>query len=952
MNPAPGEAILQTKIQIPRVRFRRVARRSLLDRLGQVEASRLTLVAAPAGFGKTTLLAAWANEAPHPVAWLTLDEADNVLDRFLTYLAAALSRVAPGVGVEALALIHSPRPLASEEFLTCLVNDLIDRPYPLVLVLDDYHVLESAPVQAAVEYLLDHLPDTLRLVIASRADPILPLARLRARGELLELRGADLRFSAHEAEEFLNQIMDLNLPAGQVEAIEERTEGWAAGLQLAALSLRDRKNPDHFIKVFTGTHHFILDYLAEEVLRRQPKHIQDFLLQTSILEWLTASLCDAILRDEGWRIKDESGTDLFIPHPSSFVVSDSPSLLILDYLERLNLFVTALDETRTAYRYHNLFADLLRYRLEQTYPDRIPTLHTRAARWFEDNGFVPEAVSHLLAAKDMKKAATLVEKAGEHLLGEGQANQLLGWLDILPASVFEINPRLDLQYCFALFTIGQTHRVEPHLRVVETRLASRLPEEIINNGISVRETLAEATASRALLASLQGNLGEVIRLSNLALQDLTPGHPMRSSLLIGLSTAYRMSGDSRQAVQALAEAAAFAQKVGQNTIAVAALCNQGEYLRENGELQYAAEVFRQAVALAIPEKGVVIPTASTAAAGLADIAFEWGNLPAARSYLHQALELDQAWQNQDSHIATLICQAHLAMAEGELNAGWELMAQVKDLAGGIHLTPMVSGLFENGIVLLELHYGDSTKVRQWLEDHPAGSLERLDFFKEQEAQIRVEAQVLLGIADSDPILLRAALDQLDQILPFLEASGRNGRLLEALALQALALSALGLEAEAQAALERSLELAAPQGYLRMFLDKGPAMQVLLQKIKTQGSFSPQAYLDRLLAVFAKEQPEAPYLKQAQEPGPSLTASRQIPQGRPSLGGFAGGPTLSARELEVLRLVAAGLSNQQVATRLVLAPGTVKRHLHNIFEELEVTSRSQAIARAHELGLLR
>ena len=680
-----SDQILLTKIQVPRLRPQRVERSRLSARLEQGAWGRLTLVCAPAGFGKTTLLADWARQSGRTVAWLALDDGDNIPDRFFTYLVAALARVLPGVGEAAQAMLRGPQPVQPEALIASLINDLAASAagtQPAVLVLDDYHLIQAPPIQAAVEYLVDHLPDGLHLVIAGRADPPLSLARLRARGEMNELRGPDLRFNTQETADFLNQVMGLALSAAEVEALEARTEGWIAGLQLAALSMQDRKDVDRFIKVFTGSHRYILDYLVEEVLRRQPEDIQAFLLKTSILERLCGPLCDAILKDEGSRMKDESEPAGFILHPSSF---------ILDLLEHSNLFLISLDDERHWYRYHTLFADLLRYRLEQTFPDQVEGLHRRAAAWYQANGLPMEAVAHWIAAKEWSQAAQQVQTAGEVQLNHGQGSAFMGWLDRLPAQVFEALPRLHLLYAWSLMQISQFARLEARLQEAERAANVRLQEAGTDDAADrpeMRLLMGEITATRAIMASMGGDMARVIQLSEQALADLPGDHTLRCTVLFSLGIARLLAGETRRAERVFAEVAAIAQQTGQLAAAATILANLGDARMILGDLEQARQAFTQAVSLAPKENPGALPVTSLGYAGLAFLEREQWNLSLAREHILKAIELDELWGNRDIHTVNLARLAQVYFSCGEVDAGWEALDRAAEIAREQRLTAM------------------------------------------------------------------------------------------------------------------------------------------------------------------------------------------------------------------------------------------------------------------------
>jgi LuxR family maltose regulon positive regulatory protein len=469
--------ILTTKLYIPAPRLNVVLRPRLIERLNEGLHGKLTLISAPAGFGKTTLVSAWVAACQRPTAWLSLDEGDNDPTRFLAYLVAALHTIAPNVGEGVLAVLQSPQSPPTESILTALLNEIATIPDNFVLVLDDYHVIEATPVDTALTFLLEHLPPQMHLLIATREDPQLPLARLRARGQLTELRAADLRFTPDEAAEFLKEVMGLNLSAEEIAALETRTEGWIAGLQMAALSMQGRADATSFIKSFTGIHHFVLDYLVEEVLQRQPDRIRSFLLQTSILDRLSGPLCDAVTGEE-----DGRG--------------------MLEALERGNLFVVPLDDERQWYRYHHLFADVLQARSIEEQSNQDPPLHRRASEWYEQNGLRADAIRHALAAEDFERAAGLVELAWPAMRRSRQEATLLGWVKALPDELVRARPVLSVVYAWALLDGGELEAAEARLRNTERWLDTTADVSERPEALSAEMVVVDEKQFRSLLASI------------------------------------------------------------------------------------------------------------------------------------------------------------------------------------------------------------------------------------------------------------------------------------------------------------------------------------------------------------------------------------------------------------------------------------------------------------------
>jgi LuxR family transcriptional regulator, maltose regulon positive regulatory protein len=917
-QPPAVDSLLRTKHRIPRLRPQIVVRQRLLDRLQSGIWCRLALVCAQAGFGKTTLLVDWARQSGRPVAWITLDEGDNAPERFLRYLHAAIQAALPGVGAAAAAMLQKPQPLNSlgtsaggfpEAFVSSLINDLDEQGTPAVLVLDDYHTLHNQVIHETVNYLLEHLPQNLLLVIASRSDPPLPLARLRAQGEIVELRGSDLRFTPQESAEFLNRVMGLNLTAEAVAILESRTEGWIAGLQLAGLSMRDRADSLQFIKSLSGSSRFILDYLVEEVLRRQPADIQEFLLKTSILERLRPDLCQAV-----------SG------HPGSRAV--------LERLEQANLFIQALDDEGGWYRYHTLFADLLRYQLKQTLPEQFEQLHLKAAAWYASNQLPVEAVSHFLAAGALPQAALLVEQTAEELLNRGQANRLLGWMDTLPQSVYHSRPRLPLLYVWGLISTSQFSLVEPHFQVVEAALQTWRPAETGSDARNLPEAIAvQLLATRAIVASTQGDLERTIQLSNQALAGLPPDVGLYGALHMGLGVAYHLSGNLQLASRSFAAASEASHKSGEIAVALTALFNVGDIQYECGLLHQAETTYRRGLDLAAAFSHDNLPVTGMAFCGLAGLYYEWDNLPAAMEFSQQAVELCGQWGNTNIQAASYGINGRILFTLGQREPASQALDRARDLAQKGGVTPNIHQLL--AVYQLEswLLQDELELAWRWIQAHPFDIHGTISYGDQFECLGRAWVMAARGRILKDPSLLESAYGLLLRLADNYQASGALDPAIHGLALQALCLVGLRRDAEALSVLQQALSLAQPEGYIRLFVDHGPAMAELLKTF----SLAPAApsvlkqYALELLGHFAVVSP-------AVGPAPRPEANR-LPE------------PLSERELEVLRLVAAGLSNQDIAARLTLASGTVKRHLHNIFGKLDVTTRSQAIARARSLQLV-
>jgi LuxR family maltose regulon positive regulatory protein len=928
--------LLTTKLHSPPYRPGFVSRPRLVSRLdkGLRLGCRLALLSAPAGFGKTTLLSEWIHhprEEPLAVAWISLDGDDNDPARFLSYLIAALQVIQPHLGDGLLDTLRAPQPPPLESLLVALVNEIADLPEPpaSILVLDDYHVIKARPVHQALASLLEHLPQPPQgphLVIASRSDPPLPLARLRGQGLLTELRIDDLRFTPGEAAAFLAQVGGLSLADQQVAALESRTEGWITGLQLAALALRPavsdpaggEERITRAIQDFAGSHRFVLDYLVEEVLQQQPEPVQRFLLQTSVLDRMTGPLCDALTGGQGGQA-------------------------LLEELERANLFIVPLDARRRWVRYHRLFADLLRARLPLLGPalDCPPAeeLHRRASAWYEEAGFPAEAVSHALAAQDLERAARLVETHGLPMLLRGELATLLGWLEALPGEVVISRPWLVLYQAWALVLSGQLEALEPGLDSLNKSHEVSLTSEMRGH----------AAAIRAYAAAMTGDISRAIEQAGQALA-LLPEEELVvrgvvSFTLGGISLA---AGQIARAREALAEAVSVGRRTGNLHVAVPALTRLADIQVEEGRLHSAAAAYREAMDLASQGSERPLPVAASAYSGLADLHYQWNDLDAARDYLAKGLHLGRQWGNVEALVEDYFDLARLHVAQGEIGLAVEAERQVERLLRGVTLNPPAQSRLAAHRARLALALGDLTAAGRWMAgtDLPASAPVRYLHLFEQTTWTRL-------------LLIRQELEEAQELLARLlnttEREGWMGRAIELLVLQARLHQATSHHTEehlarARAPLQRALTLAAPQGYVRIFVDEGAPLRSLLLDLRAWLAIEPPdagegearsllAYLDRLLLAFAPSQ--AP-----PEQRPVAASSPLAPGHVPGLV-----EPLSERELEVLRLVAAGRTNREIAGELVVALSTIKSHTHSIYGKLGVRNRTQAIALARELGLL-
>jgi LuxR family maltose regulon positive regulatory protein len=892
-----NDPMLATKCFIPSPRANWIARPRLTQQLDQGSERKLTLLSAPAGFGKTTLLSSWIKQRHLAVAWLSLDAGDNDPGRFLSYVIAALETRHAGIGETAALLLQSPQ-RSLESVVTLLINALSTRPDAMTLVLDDYHVVDAPPVHSALTFLLDHAPPQLHLILATRGDPPLPLARLRARGELTELRAAELRFTTHEASAFLNQAMALYLAPEQIAALEERTEGWIAGLQLAALSLqgRDAERISAFIQAFTGSHHYIMDYLVEEVLGRQPEQIQTFLLRTSILDRLSGSLCDA-------------------------VTGQNDSQTLLERLERANLFVFPLEEERRWYRYHHLFADLLRYRLHQSQPNRVFELQRRASEWYERTGLAVEAIQHALAANDFERAARLIAQAGGTMLRHGESTTLAGWLEVLPDDVVRSQAQLCVVHAWALLFAGQWDALELRLQDAERSVdahATQLPSA------EIQDILGQAAAIRATVAINRGDIGRTIELCHQALEGLPENNLLvRGVVSLVLGAAYELSGDVVAASQAWSEASTLSQASGNTQAALTAIHALAKLQVIQGHLRQAAESYQQAMQLGVNQDGRPLPAVGAAYVGLGDLLREWNDLSVAARHVAQGIELCKLWANMSYLADGYVTFAHVFQAQGDAAGALDMIQQAERMVQMQQVSHWIVSETATCQAQLWLMQGNMAAATRWAQEAGLRMEDEPGFGREAEHI----AWTRVLIAQHRPA---EAQQLLARWLPAAEAGGRIGHVIGMLILQSLALHAQDETAAALTTLERALSLAEPEGYIRTFVDEGEPMAKLLGRINVSREGGRlKDYVRKLLFAFGKEETLHPSALIAH---PSLVEP------------------LSERELQVLRLVAAGASNREIAKALIVTVGTVKAHMHHIYGKLGVQSRTQAIARARALHL--
>ena len=908
---SPPVPLVLTKVQPPRLRSVLVQRSRLLHQLEQAREGPLTLLSAPAGFGKTTLLTSWLASRGTPAAWFSVEPEDNDPVRFFTYLLTALQRLDRHLGSSLLPLLQSPRPVPLETLLALLLNELSARQGPsLVLVLDDFHVITSEPIHRATVYLVEHLPPQLHLVLASRADPPLPLARLRARGQLSELRAADLRFGQEEADQFLRSVMRLNLSGQESALLQSRTEGWIAGLQFAALALQGRPDSAAFLSAFSGSHRFVLDYLSQEVLARQPPAIQSFLLSTSILERLSGPLCEAVTGQQG-------------------------SQLILEALERANLFVISLDEERQWYRYHHLFAEVLRNHLKQHHPDLIPALHRRASAWYEQHGLPAEAVQYALAVPDVELAARLIEPIALPAAFQGQLFTVLGWLSALPEALVRTRPFLCVYYARLLMYSNQLEAAKVRLQEAEEGIREEMPAQ------QAQTILGGVLAVRAGIAYFSGDFPHAISLARQALALLPTAEVFpRASATVYTIRAYLINGDVTPAAEREVAAAVASVRISGNLFAtVISICLLAQLHVLQGRLRQATATYAQVVQ-AVLRPDVLHATFGSLSYyfGLGDLLREWNELETAEQHLVQGMTQCNEERSLDPSMAVLgyTALARVQQARGNTRDALATLDALAQVAEQRDFPPHLMTQVVAVRAQLELTQGNLPAALRWAETSGLSPDDaELSYPHEREYLTLARVRIAQGRANPSGPFLDDALALLERLLAEAQAKGRMHSVLEILVLKALALQGRGDLPAALDTLVQALNLAQPEGYVRLFLDEGPPLLSLLSQV---GETDPmlQGYVQKLLA----------HARLAPAPLPPASSHDHEPSQQLLLG-----EPLSEREREVLHLMAEGASNEEIAERLVIALGTAKRHVSNILAKLTVSNRTQAVARAREVGLL-
>lgn len=870
--------ILNTKINIPPPRSDLVPRARLIDMLDEADSHRLILISAPAGFGKTTLMSSWVADSRLPAAWLSLDAEDNNLTRFLTYFATALRSFAAEAGRTTLAMLHSTQPAPTKTVLTALINELSSIPDDCYLFLDDYHLINDQEVHSAFAYLVEHSPPSMHVVLASRSDPPLPLSRLRARGQLLEIRQSDLRFTPAEAATFLNQGVGLDLTVQQIASLEARTEGWIAGLQLAALSMRGSADREAFVQAFSGSHRFVIDYLADEVYSQQPEDLRQFLLKTCILDRFTASLCHAVTGRED-------------------------SVELLRVLEDSNLFLIPLDDRREWYRYHHLFSDFLRTRLDE---HSSVELHKNASQWFMSQGLLPEAVRHALATGDTVIAERVISQAAVEAINLADFQTLLGWMDALPEQTVRDNPVLASSMGIVLFMTSTYEHALPYAIAAENSISPDAPLFI----------QGQLLCLKAHLALCDDQLDECINFARDALEYLDEEHLFLRSLTLNvLGQVLEMKGDVAAAAGIYRQAFETGWQAGDRLGALVVFTNLIFALNELGRRREAVAWCEQVIGDGEAGSAQSLPLLDAVYLPWSLLAYEANDLELARRYAQRALEFLTAVKFPLGIIWGQYILARIDLAEGEYDLAKEISRKGYRLAARMGRGDVQGDWFAALEAQADLDRGELPAALNWAE---SGA-----FTPQDSPHIWFDHSYFTY---TRTLLAQGRFGDAQKLLDTMEAlaqdGGRKRKLISIHLLHALALSAQEDKQESVSRLARALRLAAPQDYRRAFLEEGQKIAQLLPLARSAAPL----FVDDLLLAFR----------------PAYTPLRQVE-------GLL--DPLTEREGEVLNLVAKGLSNREIADVLVVTLGTVKKHLNNIFSKLYVSNRTQAVARAREIGLL-
>ena len=899
-----SDPILLTKLFIPENRPELVSRSQLVDQLNNGLHRKLTLISAPAGFGKTTVVTNWLHSqngddaSPFLIGWLSLDEEDNDPVRFLIYLITAINRI-PGleteIGVGALQMAQAKQPPPPQTILTAVINEITMISNKVVLVMDDYHLIDSQPIHDALIFLLENLPPQLHLVITTREDPPLQISRLRTRGQLNEFRAVHLRFSTAEIDKFLNQKMGLGLSKQDIAALEKRTEGWVAGLQLAAISMKGRTDISNFIQSFTGSHYFVIDYLVEEVLKYQPGRIRDFLLQTSILNRLTGSLCDALTGQK-------NGQNM------------------LEALERANLFIIPLDSERQWYRYHHLFSDSLHQRLKSNHEFNIRDLHIRARDWFSKQGMEREALQQSLLAEDFEEAVKLINQLAMEVVQKGEYRTVSDWINSLPDDIQQEHPFLWALDVWALRMEGRFEAAETRIADVEEALKN--PTQTASADLITIKGLINS--HKAYISFIRGNLEETVAISRESLAQLPKDMVViRTLTALYLGVALRYQGNLREALEIYLDTLPYGKELSGSSIAVFCFLHLSDLYFDLGELDKSKDMAEQALQYTYQHTGRPdMPFTGYLYICIGRVLRQWGHLAEAFETTQRGVELCRQW-----NVADVLALACNELSEIYFSLGEETLAQNalrESLRIYQEFSPWASGLMAARQAKIHLGFGEIEPAIEWLEGTDLKENSSIDLSRDIE--FLTMARVL--IAENK---LNEGLALLEKISEASNAVEKKHTALEARILQAKALL-IGEDIEtALERLEQALNLGKEAGYVQIFVDEGPPMARLLYEALSI-EISPE-YVQKLLAAFPDVEPDKGLMGK-----PIVTDSEWI-------------EPLSERELEVLQLIAKGLSRHEIASQLILSFNTVKTHARNIYSKLGVNNQMQAVGKARGLGLL-
>jgi LuxR family maltose regulon positive regulatory protein len=938
------QPLLQTKISLPQLPNKFIQRPRLTGRINQGLQCPLTLLAAPAGSGKTHLLIEWTKESRFPVAWLTVDSDDNDLSRFFRYFIGALQTIEPGLGEEALEFFQFTGGSKLEVGLTLLINELSALPKTAVLVLDDFHVVKNSVVLQKISFLIKYLPSNLRVVIASRSEPAVDLAFLRSKGRVLELDANDLRFTGEEVGQYFQEAIGLELPLETVQALEEHTDGWITALQMAAISLKDEAHPATLLANLQDRAYYVSDFLADEVLDRQPTEIRQFLLKSSILEILSGPLCEAVVKPDA-----QAGY----------------GAVMLNRLEHANLFIMSLNGNHEWFRYHPVFADFLRQVQAEVNPAEIPELHKRAATWLEGNGNLNEAFRHALASRDLQWAADLIERKRHTMINTGEVSALTHWIGQLPDEIVQRRPYLNLTYAWALIATHQLdlarYWLDEARRSVE-QLEKQTGETPTLDGPGSMRRYGKAdlqyfhgslAVSQSHLAILGGDMEQAAELSRQATRYLPQENLyLRSFLALDKSLSFVLAGDTQKAIESLRATAQIARHVNNLLAMIVAICQLADMQFLQGKISQAKATLLKAQYLAIGPEGKPLPLNGLMDIGFGEILLEHDLLEEARDHLERGCQVSgSTW-----YLGCLdgkLSMAHLRQAMGDISGVGEIMEEAARMALNTASSEWDDALVSAVAVRLALQRDDLAAAEQWwkkggfpdlnaampLEDYPYHVFEYL---------LLTQARFLLarGRESGNGRDFKQASEMLSMLLSEAERFQRVTSQIQILILQAMAQFALGNE-RATKTLLRALALGEPEGYRRTYLDERWRLANLLRQCRTaqeeSGSHFPSlAFIDSLLEA----------LRQGAGAGPANEQPIEQKTGRINAYLEDGFPiSLSAREIEILELIAAGKSNQEISAELYLALNTVKRHAYNIYTKLEVRKRTQAVSRARQLGLV-